>query len=134
MKRFYVTILLFSLLSLLFQGCKSSVRPTPVLALRSPHIRGEIIQITYSQGVDSPQITGILVKGDKETDTQYAKAIISITDETRIFLKEDDDYILATPDHLQTGQIVEVLFIGQVLLSDPVQAVADEIVIRVVPE
>ncbi len=135
MKRLRRTMhILFSaiLVSSALLGCvlpgSPTVTPTettPMLLQRGPDLRGTITKI-YSQGQNT---TGLYVEGKKEADTSYDKARVGITNDTRIFDKQQGEYVMTTAIQLRVGQIVEVLFVGPVLTSDPVQANAQEIAI-----
>lgn len=120
-----------ALLVLMALGCQPT-SPSPV-PTRSPiqletqnlHIRGQIVNIYTSNG----KVTGILIQGDKEADTVYAKAIVGIDSNTHIYISSEGNFTDADSSILQKGQVVEVLFSGAIQTSDPVQARALEIVI-----
>ncbi len=130
-------------------GCGSA----PLGAGRSPDIRGTITTVTplqappaaagdHSRPVSSadkptrpePQPAGgsapgrlLLVEGVREADTSYARAAVRVTTATRLF--EGAARQPATIEALTAGQRVEVWFTGPVAESEPVQAVAEEVVI-----
>ncbi len=130
-------------------GCGSA----PLGASRSPDIRGTITTVTLisapapaagdpSRPVSSadkptrpePQPAGgsapgrlLLVEGVREADTTYARAAVRVTAATRLF--EGASRRPATIEALTAGQRVEVWFTGPVAESEPVQAVAEEVVI-----
>ncbi len=112
-------------------GCystKPTNTPTTIpinLETKNPHIRGKITSIYLVDG----KISGISVAGVIEADTIYAKAMVGITSETRVFFKTNREFTDATASDLKEGQIVEVLFTGPIQTSDPVQATALEIAI-----
>jgi hypothetical protein len=115
-----------------FGGCTTTVstqptptEPIPQLAQCHPHVRGTIMDIITHEG----NISSIFVEGKREEDTTYEKAYVGITEQTRIFIKRGSHYEVTTASELQEGKNVEVLFIGSVQASDPVQAIATEIVI-----
>jgi hypothetical protein len=65
-----------------------------------------------------------------ESDTDYDKALVSITEETRILrISADDAYAEAISRDLVTGTSIQVQFTGPVMESYPVQAVALHLVI-----
>ena len=106
-----------------------TVTPTQASALgehtTNPHIRGTIIRISAPEG----QIHGFSVEGVMETDTEYDKASVGITETTRVYLQTDTGYEAVDPNRLTVGMKVEVLFTGIIMESYPVQAEADEILI-----
>jgi len=106
-----------------------AVTPTQTSALgehtKNPHIRGTIIDISAREG----RAYGFLVEGVIESDTDYDKAFIGITETTRIYLETDSGYEVADPDQLTVDMKVEVLFTDIIMESYPVQAEADEILI-----
>ena len=112
-------------------GCHSTQptnTPTKIptkLETKNPHLRGKITSIYLVDG----NISGISVAGVIEADTIYAKAMVGITNETRIFFKADSKLTDTTTIDLKEGQIVEVFFRGPIQTSDPVQGTALEIVI-----
>lgn len=92
---------------------------------KSPQIRGIIT--TLSNPDDN--ITGLLVEGVIESDTLYDKAYIKVTDDTTIFLRENNEYTEMKRSDLKIGQTIEAFFIGPIATSYPVQATAGEILI-----
>lgn len=124
---FLAILVSFTLLGCVLPG-SPTVAPTetaPMLLQRNPDLRGTITKI-YTQGQNT---TGLYVEGKKEADTSYDKARVSITNNTRIFNKQQGEYVMTTAIQLRVGQVVEILFVGPVLTSDPVQATAQEIAI-----
>ncbi len=88
-------------------------------------IRGNITDIRQANGtIDTVRIEGAL-----EDDTQYDRAVVTITEQTRILKQEGQERVPATAEELKVGQRVEADFTGPVLESYPVQATASEIVI-----
>jgi hypothetical protein len=87
-------------------------------------IRGNITELQQADGV----VNTVRIEGELEDDTQYDRAMVTITDETRIFRQEGQERVAATVTDLQ-GQRVEADFTGPVMESYPVQATASEIVI-----
>ena len=126
------TLLLTVLLTLVLSGCVSPGSPTitptettPMLLQRSPDLRGTITEV-YVQGQN---VKGLFVDGKKEADTSYDRARVGITGDTRVFTKQKNEYVMVAATELQVGQVVEVLFTGPVLTSDPVQANAQEVAV-----
>ena len=106
-----------------------TLTPTQASALgehtKNPHIRGIIIRISAPEG----HIRGFSVEGVMETDTEYDKASVGITETTRIYMRTDTGYEVSAFDQLAVGVKVEVLFTGIIMESYPVQGRADEIMI-----
>jgi hypothetical protein len=97
------------------------------LALKQvkPSIRGTIIQVF--QESDVPH--GLFVEGIKESDTSYDKATIRLSDNTRVYLSQGNNYKLASASQLTVGLTVEAIFTGLILERYPVSAEAEEILI-----
>jgi len=106
-----------------------TVTPTQASALgehtENPHIRGTIIRISTPEG----HISGFFVEGVIESDTEFDRASVGITETTRIYLQTDTGYEVSTFDQLAVGVKVEVLFTGIIMERYPVQGRADEIMI-----
>ncbi len=79
-------------------------------------VRGEIT--TRSDNPDG-SVT-LLVEGEKQEDTEYDKASVTVTGETAILKNEET----ASPDALQVGVQIEVEMTGPVAESYPVQGAA----------
>jgi hypothetical protein len=71
----------------------------------------------------------IRVEGKKEKGTQYDKAVISITTDTKIYKLDGKKRKPAKFEDLKKGLLVQALFTGPVAESYPVQAKAREVVI-----
>lgn len=114
-----------SLISLLvMSGCAAAdIQPNP-----NPAIRGSITNRSPANG-EGGLLGSILVEGTIEDDTQFDKASIAVTSETKIFEQVGQERQAATFEALQVGQKVEAWFTGPVAESYPVQAVASDIVI-----
>jgi len=67
------------------------------------------------------------VEGALEPDTRYARAKVRITRDTKVFQTRGGKRLVFS--RLQVGNLVEVTFEGPVAESDPVQAVAAEVVL-----
>lgn len=93
-------------------------------------VRGVVTAVTVSGGADQTTFGSILVEGVKHADTAYDKASVRITDTTR-FLKGGQNG--PTLDRVQLdglrGKTVEVIFIGPVAESYPVQATAAIVIV-----
>ena len=87
-----------------------------------PSIRGQITSITPSEKGSEGSV---LIEGAKESDTEYDKASVRITADTRIF-DADGDPGLSFGD-LETGMRVAAWFSGPVAESYPVQAQAEAV-------
>jgi hypothetical protein len=125
------------LIGILCTGCGgiSDANSTPTITqmqasalgehTRNPHIRGTITKISTSEG----HISGFSVEGVIESDTEYDKASVGITETTRIYMRTDTGYEVSAFDQLAVGVKVEVLFTGIIMERYPVQGRADEIMI-----
>jgi hypothetical protein len=104
-------------------GCRKMERPPP-------DIRGTIASVTRAAPGGANDIRGsILVVGDKQGDTQYNRAMVSITGRTRILETAGATRKALDVAALRPGQHVEARFTGAVRESYPVQAVAAEVAI-----
>ena len=94
-------------------------------------IRGKITNIhrANTDGGNDKLLGSVMIEGVKEADTEFDKASVRITNETRIFDQRGKERKQASFDALKTGQKVEARFTGPVMESYPVQATAGEIVI-----
>lgn len=88
-------------------------------------IRGNITNIQQVDG----RAGSVLIEGALEDDTQYDRASVNITDQTRLLKQVGQERVPATVEDLRVGQRVAAKFTGPVLESYPVQATASEIVI-----
>jgi len=130
----FVTLLLTGILCIGCGGTSDAnspptVTPTQASALgehtENPHIRGIILDIFTQEG----NINGIYIEEIAESDTEYDKAFVGITDKTRIYLQTDTGYAVTALDQLTVGVKVEVLFVGLILEIYPIRADAAEIMI-----
>ena len=126
MKSIKSALLLIALMTLLL-GCG----PFGAGERGQVDIRGNITSIhrADTQSQEKSIMGSILIEGAIEEDTQFDKASVTITEETRIFEQEGQERHQVTFDALQVGQRVEARFTGPVMESYPVQATAREIVI-----
>lgn len=103
---------------------------TPRLGAHEPEpaaadVRGRITQFHRStQG--QPPLATLVVEGTLEPDTRYARARVRITRDTKVFETRGGKRLVFS--RLQVGDLVEAIFEGPVTESDPVQAVAAEVV------
>jgi hypothetical protein len=116
-------------------GCNSPISsastPTPLnpqIDQKGAHIRG----IVTSLELREDQISSMVVEGEIEADTSYAKAFVGMSGETKVFIEDNGEYRVGNLQDLAIGQMVEVLFTGAIATSDPVQAAAEEIIIKTV--
>ncbi len=119
MMRKIIILLICALLMLSVVGCSKESSEEKV------GIRGEIAKASYN---DRGKISGILIEGKVEEDTQHDKASVYIGEKTKIyrnFTKEELE--IST---LKEGIKVEIIFEGPVRESYPVQA--DAKIIRVI--
>lgn len=97
---------------------------------KEAHIRGSITNIYKTTEDSTGDIIGsILIEGNIEKDTEYDKASVTITKETRIFESKNGKLIKVSFDSLKPNQRVQALFTGMVAESYPVQVRAKELVI-----
>jgi len=90
-------------------------------------IRGKITELaTPAAGVSTG---AIVVEGEIETDSRYAKAWVRLKETTVVLRRQGTETIPATVADLQVGTRVEVKFEGVVAELDPVQASAGEVTI-----
>jgi hypothetical protein len=126
MKSIRLAGLLLLLLSLVV-GCRSSSGTEEA----GVDIRGTVTEIVQGR----EDVAGsILIEGIVEEDTEYDRAFVTVTDETRIFEQVGEDRRPASFAALEIGQRVQARFTGPVMESYPVQATAAEIVILTGPE
>ncbi len=90
-------------------------------------IRGNITTIQQVAAPDSLAI--VLIEGVIEPDTQFDRAAVRITDQTRIVEQVGTEWRTTTAAALNAGQRVQARFTGPVAESYPVQAMAAEIMI-----
>lgn len=114
--------------SLIGQNQLTPSNPTPQINHKNPHIRGTITSLT----IHEDQTASIFVKGVKEADTKYEEAFVSINSKTKIFIQSIDEIRSGDQKDLEIGVTVEVLFVGAIATSYPVQATAGEIIIDMI--
>ncbi len=94
-----------------------------------PDIRGRVteIMVTTPSGAEGPvpMVGKMLVEGEKEPDTNYDRAWVTVTPDTRIYRGPDGERVYFTA--VRRGALVEVVFTGPVMESYPVQATASEV-------
>lgn len=113
-------LLLFCIILMLsFIGCKKAA------SNKKLGIRGSIVEISTN---DNSKITGILVEGKIQQDTEYDKASIYVDEKTKIYEGETKKELGVSS--LKKGIKVEVIFEGPVRESYPVQA--DAKIIRII--
>lgn len=103
---------------------------TPTLGAHDPDqaqvdVRGRIT-LFHRASYGEPPLATAVVEGALEPDTRYARAQIRITRDTKVFETRGGKRLIFS--RLQVGDLVEVTFEGPVAESDPVQAVAAEVV------
>lgn len=94
-------------------------------------IRGTVTSIhpANPEGQASGLLGSVLIEGSVEADTQFDKAAVTITGQTRIVQQQGQDRRPASFESLAVGQRVQARFTGPAAESYPVQATAAEIVI-----
>ncbi len=123
------------LLLLLMAGCAGAPPTDSTGTVPSPaddgasdmdvSIRGDIVDIQAADGTG----TSVRIEGEIEPDTAYDAAVVSITEQTKIYRQTGSERREVTADELASGQRVEAVFTGPVMESYPVQATASQIVI-----
>ena len=117
-------IIIFTLFIII--GCNFSISNYG----KEADIRGSITSIYKATEDSTGDIIGsILIEGNIEKDTEYDKASVTITKETRIFESKSGNLIKASFGSLKPNQRVQALFTGPVMESYPVQVKAKEVVI-----
>jgi beta-N-acetylhexosaminidase len=105
------------LVTLVTLGCNTSMHKHKEI-----DIRGHITNIA---GNDTQKV--LLIEGLLEKDTKYDKAIVTVTDKTKIYNGNEKDPV--GYEALTTRIKVEAVFTGPVRESYPVQVTAKEIII-----
>ena len=119
-----IPIIIFTLFIII--GCNFSISNYG----KEADIRGSITSIYKATEDSTGDIIGsILIEGNIEKDTEYDKASVTITKETRIFESKSGNLIKASFGSLKPNQRVQALFTGPVAESYPVQVRAKEVVI-----
>jgi beta-N-acetylhexosaminidase len=119
-----IPIIIFTLFIII--GCNLSISNYG----KEADIRGSITSIYKATEDSTGDVIGsILIEGNIEKDTEYDKASVTITKETRIFESKSGKLIKANFDSLKPNQRVQALFTGPVAESYPVQVRAKEVVI-----
>lgn len=90
-------------------------------------IRGKVTELGLLNSKDNLAI--LRVEGQVEEDTLNDKAIVTVTKETKIYVKESGQTKEVDLSALERGNRVEVNFIGEIRESYPPQAAAKDIVI-----
>jgi len=97
-------------------------------------IRGRVTSVNQEGSSQNPKLRARLtVEAGRETSKPHDRAVVFITDGTRLYDQREARREPATLDALRVGQQVVVRFTGEVLLSYPLQAAAGEIVILTPP-
>lgn len=91
---------------------------------KQTRIRGEVTELTLETVEDGAGNISILrvllVEGEKEEDTDYARAWAAVPETARILRGEEEVAV----EELRTGLEVEIVFSGPVAESDPVRGTA----------
>lgn len=96
---------------------------------RLADIRGTITEVeSYDEPTASGVVRRLLVEGAGTDDTLYDIAWVEISDATEISF-DGETFAPPTLDDLANGRQVEIHFTGPVRESDPVQAVAEQVMI-----
>lgn len=131
-KQVVLAFIFVTILIMILAGCSegnetrnNATEETTQQGQKFPHIRGIITTLS----TPDDNITSLLVKGIIESDTRYDKAYIKVTEDTTIFLRENNEYTELRRSDLKIGQTIEAFFVGPIATSYPVQATAGEIII-----
>lgn len=95
----------------------------------APDIRGRITSINAGDGTQPGILGFVRVEGTLEDDTNYDRAVVTVTANTNVIVRDAGGQRRATFASLEVGQTVEAHFTGPVLQSYPVQATAQQITI-----
>src|SRR5262245_41483966 len=119
------------LASLLILALGVSLAPGNEKKPEKADIRGLITRVAEAnkEARQKGNLGTILVEGYKEPTTQYDKASVRVTDKTRITLRFGPEKKNWGFEDLKKGRKVQIIFIGPVAESYPVQATAKEIVV-----
>jgi hypothetical protein len=118
-------LLLLPLAFVWLAGCEE-----PEAGPAGPDIRGVVTAL--ARGDDPGALVGTLrVEGARMEDTRFAKAIVRVDRDTKIFQRVPAGRSPAPFATLRLGDKVEVRFTGPVAVSFPVQGTAGEILILV---
>jgi|GEM_PF-944846 hypothetical protein len=95
-------------------------------------IRGSVSTISEpsSAGKARGILGSVLIEGSREDDTNFDKALVTITESTRILHWDGQELHESSFSLIKAGQSVEVRFLGPVMESYPVQATAMEIGVK----
>jgi beta-N-acetylhexosaminidase len=105
---------------------KSEPEPKKVAPPKAD-VRGVVKRVTGLRG--KGLVGNLLVEGAKEKDTQYDKASVTLTSETKIYRWKDGKKAEAKFGDVKEGCKVQCVFTGPVAESYPVQAKASEVII-----
>ena len=105
--------------------------PEPAAEAREarPDISGTITRVDTLDGIGG-RVAEATVEANPLEESGSAKARVTITTATRIFVDESDVRRPATLDELRRLRTVDVWFEGPVMESYPVQATAARVVVR----
>ena len=126
-------ILLTAILAMTLAGA------VPALAQGTPSGSGTASEDQSARGADAvnsirgtiTSISGsvVLVEEDPADESGSAKGAFTVTDETRIYERQDDKQVATTFEDLKVGQTVLATYAGAVAESYPTQGEAESIVI-----
>jgi len=99
--------------------------------VQAEDIRGHITDISEAsaQSQEEGIVGSVLIEGLKRDDTSVDKAVVTITEDTRIIEQDGQTSHQVSFASLEMGKKVQALFIGPIRESYPVQATAMSIVI-----
>ncbi len=100
----------------------------PVPPEGSPDIRGSIETVSGASGSGGDTVE-ILVAGDKQADTGYERAAVSLTSATLVLVRTSGGWEPVDRGRLAPGDVVEVWFTGPVRESYPVGATGEAVAV-----
>jgi len=99
----------------------------PPLNTKSADVRGVVVSL--APGGPAGEIGTLRIEGGQQSDTRYAKAVVTVTAATRIYQREPYGRSAVPFESLRLGDKVEVRFTGRPIQSDPAQGTAGELLI-----
>lgn len=116
-------ILFVCMLFLASCQARPTVTPTPP----GVSMRGHISQVNPPDSRRGLSI--IRVEGSK-VDPSIPRAMVTVTEDTEVYLQQGDKLLARAAGDLEVGQLVHINFAGPVMESDPVQGTAARIIIE----
>ena len=86
------------------------------------------VQTANAEEQEAGKLGHLRVEGEK-IDPNYKRAMVTVTEDSRIYRKDGETLVTVGFESLEVGQMVEVQFVGPILESDPIQVTAGEVLI-----